>query len=213
MSRSLAFSIAVCACGQNTAEEAADFVFGTENVDGDETYYSKAAVVTGSIANRNVYPNTTEISLTLPFYDRVDNRQTSTIYDDQFGFSVLPYGPRTVSMAPFVDHMVVCPGDSVHVELDFAELGKVRFSGNGADNNVKINEFHMYYYLSHDWPSHGNYEIASDGTIDSKYKDPERLVGALKEKRRYHLSRLEAFIKEKHPSKELETIIYFSGRK
>ena len=194
------------ACTRNVSGGSEDFFFMTENIEGDEAYYSKAAVVTGYIANRDVYPNTTEISLALPFYDRVDNRQTSRIHDDGFGFSVLPYAPRTVSMAPFVDHMVICPGDSVHIELDFAELGNVRFSGNGADNNMKMNEFHMHYYLSHDWPSHGNHEVADDGTPVRKYQDAESLVGALKEKRQYHLSRLEAFIKEKHPSKELEAL-------
>ena len=196
----------LCACGQNVISEPADFVFSIENIDGDEAYYSKPAVITGHISNREVYPNVTEIAITIPFYDRVDNKQTSLIYEDEFGFSVLPYAPRTVSMAPYVDHMVVCPGDSIHVELDFSELGKVRFSGNGAENNVKMNEFHMYYYLSHDWPSHGNYEVAADGTPVRKYKDAASLSEALKEKLAYHLSRLEAFIKEKHPSKELEAL-------
>ena len=196
----------LCACRQNVISEPADFVFSTENIEGDEAYYSKPAVITGYIANREVYPNVTEIAITIPFYDRVDNRQTSLIYEDRFGFSVLPYAPRTISMAPYVDHLVVCPGDSIHVELDFAELGKVRFSGNGAENNVKMNEFYMYYYLSHDWPSHGNYEVAADGTPVRKYKDAASLNEALKEKLAYHLSRLEAFIKEKHPSKELEAL-------
>ena len=196
----------LCACRQNVISEPADFVFSTENIEGDEAYYSKPAVITGHIANRDTYPNVTEVGITIPFYDRVDNRQTSLIYEDRFGFSALPYAPRTVSMAPYVDHLVVCPGDSIHVELDFAELGKVRFSGNGAENNVKMNEFHMYYYLSHDWPSHGNYELSADGTPVRKYKDAASLSYALKEKLAYHLSRLEAFIKEKHPSKELEAL-------
>ena len=117
-------TILLTSCARNVSGVSEDFVFTTVNIEGDEAYYSKAAVVTGDIANRDVYPNTTEISLTLPFYDRVDSRQTSRIHDDEFGFSVLPYAPRTVSMAPFVDHMVICPGDSIHVELDFAELGK-----------------------------------------------------------------------------------------
>ncbi|MBQ6687639.1 MAG: hypothetical protein IJN02_00225 [Bacteroidales bacterium] len=160
----------------------------------DESYYSQAAVITGHIANRDVYPNTNEISITLPFYDRVDSRQTSLIYDDEFGFSVLPYAPRTVSMAPFVDHMVICPGDSIHVELDFAELGKVSFSGTGADNNVKMNEFHLKYYLSHYWPS------------VNKYNDAKSFKDGLTEQLEYHLSRLEAFIQEKNPSKELEAL-------
>lgn len=198
--------ILLCACRQNAYENPDKFVFGTENIEGDEAYYSKPAVITGYISNRDVYPEVTEIGITIPFYDRVDNKQTSLIYEDEFGFSVLPYAPRTISMAPYVDHMVVCPGDSIHVELDFSELGKVRFSGNGADNNVKMNEFHMYYYLSHDWPGHGSHEVADDGTIAKKYRDAKSLSDALKEKRQYHLSRLEAFIKEKHPSKELEAL-------
>ena len=196
----------LCACRQSVVNEPGDFVFSTENIEGDETFYSKHAVITGHISNRDVYPSTTEISLTLPFYNRVDSRQTSRIHDDGFGFSVLPYAPRTVSMAPYVDHMVICPGDSIHIELDFADLGKARFSGNGADNNVKLNEFHMKYYLSHDWPSHGNYELSANGTPVRKYKDAASLSNALKEKLAYHQSRLEAFIKEKHPSKELEEL-------
>ena len=196
----------LCACRQNVISEPADFVFSVENIDGDEAYYSKPAVITGHIANRDTYPNVTEVGISIPFYDRVDNKQTSLIYEDGFGFSVLPYAPRTISMAPYVDHMVICPGDSVYVEIDFAELGKVHFSGNGAENNVKMNEFHMYYYLSHDWPSHGNYEVAADGTPVRKYKDAASLSEALKEKLAYHLSRLDAFIKEKHPSKELEAL-------
>ena len=185
----------LCACRHNVISEPADFVFSTENIEGDEAYYSKPAVITGHIANRDTYPNVTEVGITIPFYDRVDNRQTSLIYEDRFGFSVLPYAPRTISMAPYVDHLVICPGDSVHVEIDLAELGKVHFSGNGAENNVKMNEFHMYYYLSHDWPSHGNYQVAADGTPVRKYKDAASLSEALKEKLAYHLSRLEAFIK------------------
>lgn len=198
--------ILLCACRQNAYENPDKFVFGTENIEGDESYYSKPAVITGHISNRDVYPDVTEIEITIPFYDRVDNKQTSLIYEDEFGFSVLPYAPRTISMAPYVDHMVICPGDSIHVELDFAELGKVRFSGNGAENNMKMNEFHMYYYLSHDWPSHASHEVADNGTLTKKYHDAESLNDALKEKRQYHLSRLEAFIKEKRPSKELEAL-------
>ena len=137
--------ILFCACSQNPATDSSDFFFSTENIEGDEAYYSKPAVITGHISNHDVYPDVTEIGVTMSFYDRVDNKQISLIYDDEFGFSVLPYAPRTVSMAPYVDHMVICPGDSIHVELDFAELGKVRFSGNGAENNVKMNEFHVYY--------------------------------------------------------------------
>ena len=121
----LASGILCYSCSQNPSTDSTDFVFSTENVEGDEAYYSKPAVIIGHIANRNVYPNTKDISITIPFYDRVDTKQTSGIYEDRFAFSLVPYAPRTISMEPFVEHMMVCPGDSLHVELDFAELGVV----------------------------------------------------------------------------------------
>lgn len=201
-----ASSILLCACGQNQSADSTDFVFATDNVEGEEAYYSKPAVITGHIANRDVYPNTADISIIVPFYDRVDTRQTSGIYEDQFAFSLVPYAPRTISMPPFVDHMMICPGDSLHVELDFAELGKVSFSGKGAENNVKLNEFHMYYYLDTDWPSHGNGTADSVGNMVRKYKDAKSLTDALKKQLDHHLSRYEEFVAEKDPSRELAVL-------
>ena len=82
-------TILLTSCARNISCVSEDFVFTTGNIEGDEGYYSKAAVVTGEIANREVYPNTTEISLTLPFYDRVDSRQTSRIHDDKVTMFVI----------------------------------------------------------------------------------------------------------------------------
>ena len=195
--------ILLSACKQNIKEDAADFVFSTENVEGDEAYYSKPAVITGHIANREVYPNTKDVSVTIPFYDRVDMKQTSGIYEDRFAFSLVPYAPRTISMEPFVEHMMVCPGDSIHVQLDFAEMGVVSFSGRGADNNVKLNDFHMHYYLNADWPSHGEGKMDSAGNMVRKYKGPKSLAEALKKQLNHHLSRYEAFVANMNPSQEL----------
>ena len=128
--------MAICltlSCKQRSQQVQMDesaFVFGTEHIDGDAADYSRPAVIMGHIANREVYAKTQEISLVIPFYDRVSDKQTSAIYDDRFAFSLSPYAPRTISMPPYVAHMVVCPGDSIHVELDFADLAKVVYSGD-----------------------------------------------------------------------------------
>lgn len=136
--------------GDTILDEAA-FVFETENIKGNEADYTRPAVITGHISHREVYPKTTEISIVIPFYDRVSQKQTSAIYEDAFAFSFVPYAPRTISMPPYIDHLVVCPGDSIHVELDFADLGKVVYSGKGAENNENLNDFFVRYYLK-DWP-------------------------------------------------------------
>ena len=179
------------------------FVFETENIKGNEADYTRPAVITGHITNREVYPKTTAVSIVIPFYDRVSTKQTSAIYDDSFAFSFVPYAPRTVSMPPYIDHLMVCPGDSIHVELDFADLAKVAYSGEGAQNNEHLNEFFVRYYLK-DWPGVSEWELDSEGEPHlRKYEHADAFVEATMQKRGSHLARLDEFILDKQPSSEL----------
>jgi len=205
----IAFLMVIClslSCKQRGQEKQMDepaFVFGTEYIDGDAADYLRPAVITGHIANRDVYPKTQEISITIPFYDRVSDKQTSAIYDNHFAFSLVPYAPRTISMPPYVEHMVVCPGDSIHVELDFADLAKVVYSGKGAENNEKYNDFHMGYYLSQDWPGFSEMDLDAPDGPKPAFEHADVFAAAAKEKLEHHLSRLDGFIEEKQPSPEL----------
>ena len=184
---------------QNGMDESA-FVFETANIKGNEAEYSRPAVITGHISHREVYPRTTEISIMIPFYDRVSEKQSSTIYEDAFAFSLVPYAPRTISMPPYIDHLMVCPGDSIHVELDFADLGKVVYSGKGAENNENLNDFFVRYYLK-DWPGFSEWELNSEGKPAlRKYEHADIFVEAIKQRLESHLARLDEFIEEKRPS-------------
>ena len=189
--------------GQHVQMDESAFVFGTEYIDGDAADYARPVVITGHIANRDVYPKTQEISITIPFHDRVSDKQTSAIYDNRFAFSLVPYAPRTISMQPYVEHMVVCPGDSIHVELDFANLAKVVYSGKGAENNEKYNDFHMGYYLSQDWPGFSRMDLDAPDGPKRAFEHADVFAAAAKEKLEYHLARLDDFIDEKKPSPEL----------
>ena len=187
---------------QNGMDESA-FVFETANIKGNEADYSRPAVISGHISHREVYPNTTEISIEIPFYDRVSEKQTSAIYEDAFAFSFVPYAPRTISMPPYIDHLMICPGDSIHVELDFADLGKVVYSGEGAENNEKFNDFFVRCYLR-DWPGFSEWELDSGGEpVLRKYEHADAFVAAMKQKLESHLARLDVFIQEEQPSPEL----------
>ena len=184
---------------QNGMDESA-FVFETANIKGNEAEYSRPAVITGHISHREVYPRTTEISIMIPFYDRVSEKQSSTIYEDAFAFSLVPYAPRTISMPPYIDHLMVCPGDSIHVELDFADLGKVVYSGKGAENNENLNDFFVRYYLK-DWPGFSEWELNSEGKPAlRKYEHADIFVEAIKQRLESHLARLDEYIEEKRPS-------------
>jgi hypothetical protein len=190
---------------QNGMDESA-FVFETANIKGNEADYSRPAVITGHISHREVYPQTTEISIAIPFYDRVSEKQTSAIFEDTFGFSFMPYAPRTISMPPYIDHLVVCPGDSIHVELDFSDLGKVQYSGKGAENNEKFNDFLVRYYLRV-WPGFSTWELDSKGEpAFRKYEHADVFVTAIRQTRESYLARLDEFIREARPSTELIAI-------
>lgn len=201
----------------NTIDESA-FVFETENIKGNEADYTKPAVITGHISNREVYPKTTEISIVIPFYDRVSQKQTSAIYEDAFAFSFVPYAPRTISMTPYIDHLIVCPGDSIHVELDFADLAKVVYSGKGAENNEKLNDFFMRYYLQ-DWPRFKEPELDSEGKpVSREYEHADAFADTIKRSLQSHFARLDEFIQEAQPSPELIALCrreietdYYSG--
>ena len=196
----------VLSCKQRSERNGMDesaFVFETANIKGSGADYSRPAVITGHISHREVYPNTTEISIEIPFYDRVSQKQTSAIYEDAFAFSFVPYAPRTISMPPYIDHLVACPGDSIHVELDFADLAKVVYSGKGADNNEKLNAFHMGYYLPGDWPGFSRMETDAEGNLVRLHKHAQDFSEAARQKLAYHLSRLDDFVSDKRPSPEL----------
>ena len=202
----IAFILVLPSCKQKSVHNGMDesaFIFETSNIKGDAADYSKPVVITGHISNRDVYPKTTEINIVFPFFDRVSQSQSSVISDDAFAFSFIPYSPRTISMPPFIETMMVCPGDSIHIELDFADLGKVVYSGKGADNNEKLNEFHMRYYLSNDWPGFANMHEDSLGKLVRTYKNAEEFSEAAKQSLDHHLSRMDDFIAEKQPSQEL----------
>ncbi len=196
----ICLALMYCKRDRQTDMDDAAFVFNTENIDGDESDYARPAVITGHILHPEVYPNTREISLSMPFFDRVAQQQTSQISEDgDFAFSFYPYSPRSVSMAPFVDELMVCPGDSIHVELDFSDFNHVVFTGRGADNNEKLSVFRMRYYLD-DWPS------LSEHTDDHepRYPTAAGFAEAARLQMDSYQESLEAFIAAEHPGRELE---------
>lgn len=93
----IAFLMGICltlSCKQHSQQVQMDesaFVFGTEYIDGDAADYSRPAVITGHIANREVYPKTQEISLVIPFYILIDKE--GVIVD--FGGHLRPSVPET----------------------------------------------------------------------------------------------------------------------
>ena len=71
---------------------------------------------------------------------------------------------------------------------------------------LRLNDFHMHYYLNADWPSHGKGIMDSARNMVRQYKYSKSLAEALKKQLNHHLSRHEAFVAEKDPSRELASL-------
>lgn len=174
--------------------------FGTESAD------ERPAIITGTIANRDTYPNTTDITISLPFYDRWSRQQKSRIWDDaSFSFETLPYALRDISMAPFVDRLLISPGDSLHIGIDFDDFNKVSFSGNGSENNEKLNVFLMKYYTAA-WPSFSSVDLDvldSDGQLKRLYENASDYKKAIDACLNEQMIRLREFVSTENPSEEL----------
>lgn len=194
--------MSIIACSSNAGDRGS-FVFDTDNIVGNTDEYTRPAVITGHIANREVYPNLSGVTISLPFFGRVNRQLTSRIWDDDsFSFEFHPYALRDISMPPFIDRLLVGPGDSLHIEIDFADFSKLSCSGKGAENNEKLHAFHMSYY-SPLWPSYSTYDIDGAGKTKRKFESAEEYKVALDMLVDEYMARLQDFVSDEHPSEEL----------
>ena len=76
-----------------------------------------------------------------------------------FTFRFQPLALRDISIETFIPYLLIRPGDSLHIELDFAKLNKVEFSGTAG----KLNQ-DLYAYTD----GEGYYLEQRAGTDDQK---------------------------------------------
>lgn len=207
--------IFICSCRneQNVPMELTDIISDLSVTSAPETDYEKPAIITGHISNREVYPDTREIRLTIPTFGTVPITIDSPIWDDNtFSFQFYPYALRQVSIKPYMPEIIISPGDSLHFEIDFADLMNISCTGKGADNNEKLTLFHNRYYLR-------TWSGVHAGIYGSDEEGIRNMAQEYSNRRSEYLERLDSFIKNENPSdelaefcrKEIETDYYSSA--
>ncbi len=121
-----------------------------------------STVIKGEIINRDVYPNTKTITLTIP--DFIGHKNEITVPIDSTGhfrFEFFPIVTREIHLNPIEKTLVVSPGDSVYLIKDFKRLNFTRFRGDNRNLNMNISRFYRKYS--------GRYQIdLYNGTEDFK---------------------------------------------
>ena len=115
--------------------------------------YSKEVLITGKVLNRDFYPQEKDLTLIVPFFRDQETKYVVPIAEDgSFSFHFSPYAKlRNVQINKFADHILVSPGDSLHVEIDFKNILNPKIFGDAEKRNQETNTFVQSgrYYIEH----------------------------------------------------------------
>ena len=103
---------------------------------------STSTIITGHVKNMSVYPDTKEISVDITDfrgeYSRIiDSINSYGIFKIEFDL----YKTQDVLVNPLVGRIIASPGDSIHLEIDFKDIGNIQFSGDNQKTNADIYKY------------------------------------------------------------------------
>ncbi len=158
----------------------------------------KTVQITGTIRNRDVYPNTQELQLKIPYVTGEAFKIVSPIKeDDTFYFEFELNQPQDVSMDPYLLFLYLTPGDSVHIELNFKDLVNVQLSGDAAA--VEINH-DFYRYFDQTFYRGNTFGVGTDCLKNCK---TEEIRKQLEEKRDFYHEKRNAFLQKTKVKEEV----------
>ena len=110
-------------------------------------------IIAGQIKNRDFYPHIHEIVLQLPYFRKGKVTYTTDIAEDNsFYFSFMLHAEMCeVSIKPYMEHLYVQPGDSIHLEIDFKDMLHPIVTGDGAELNAQMTQFTQGGYYMQDY--------------------------------------------------------------
>lgn len=154
--------------------------------------------ITGFINNRDIYPNTKELTLEIPSISSDYVKMVIPIDDDDtFHFQIQLNQPQDIRLKPYLDFLYVVPGDSLHIELDFADLTKVRFSGT---ENAAINNEYYKFFDQTSIRDERNYSLGTAIEMSSSLIEIRKL---LDEKKALNYEKRDAFLKKTNPDENV----------
>lgn len=172
------------------------FIFGW--VPTQKIYASSKTIIYGNIKNMDVYPDTKEVSIQIAdFGERKTIYRDSIKSDGKFKIEFDLQIAQDIYVEPLVGIIIAHPGDIIQIDIDFKDIGNIRFFGNGAKTNQDLN-----FYLNSNY-SLGEYKnpITENGTPESFSINCDSVKNQMIEKwKQYNI--------DKKPNKEAQKWTY-----
>jgi len=163
----------------------------------------KRVQLTGIVNNREVYPNTKELRIRIPYVSgglREEVQMISPISDDgTFYFSFELSQPQDISMDVHLDFLYVRPGDSLHIELDFKDIMYAKLSGG---DSVELNN-HFFKYFGETFYRVQDYSVGTLLTMNGSLND---ILNQLNEQRDIHHSKRNLFLQKSDVKDEVKLL-------
>jgi thiol-disulfide isomerase/thioredoxin len=114
-------------------------------VETDNTF--KKTIITGKVVNRDVYPDYKTVTINIGDFRGWDISYVDTIKEDgTFRVELDLFVTQDIGFDPIVGTLLVRPGDSIFVNIDFNNIGHVDFSGDFAKANYDFQKYVNSYY-------------------------------------------------------------------
>ena len=155
-----------------------------ENVSILKTTESGLTTITGFVHNRNMFPNTQDITIYVSHIsgrERVTQIRTPLNDDGTFLFYIDLARPQDVTMQTFIDFLYLIPGDSLHAELDFANLLDVRLSGG---RSADINNDFIRYFNATGFRFDRNHHVGTSILRDASWAEIEESLNRQRDENR-----------------------------
>lgn len=108
----------------------------------DSTNYK--TVITGKISNRDFYPDIKTVKLLINDFRAKEFFVTDSIKPDgSFRLEFDLFWAQDVKLEKLVDVILIHPGDSLHLDIDFRNLDQIQFSGDAALTNEQILKYNF----------------------------------------------------------------------
>ncbi|GAB3935217.1 TlpA family protein disulfide reductase [Mucilaginibacter myungsuensis] len=120
----------------------------------------KQTLIEGRVTNLQVYPRYRSMTLSVKDYGGGTSNYTADIKKDgSFKIRFTQYIAQDVTLEPMVGVLIAHPGDSIHIDIDFADIGNVKFSGDAEKTNTDLYQYINGNYVVNDNDDLKNFNI------------------------------------------------------
>ena len=112
-------------------------------------------IITGVISNPDIYPDYRTVAASVVDFRNRQKTYTDSIKPDgTFRVELNLYTTQDINFTPIARTLMARPGDSIFIEIDFADIASVKFSGDFTKGNE---DYHAYVSSYYHVDYYGNY--------------------------------------------------------